>query len=74
MQLLLEPILAVDVAGDDEGDDVVTCCVHHRGGRIDEVAEGNGYRVGDGLLIREEDGADNKLARTAAAGNAGHRD
>lgn len=71
-QLLLQPILAVDVARDDEGDDVVARGVDHGRGGIDEIAERERDGEGDRQMVREEDGAQNQLARAAAARDAGH--
>ena len=72
MDLILEPVLAVDETLDDEGSDIVACGVQHGGGRIDQVAQGDGDGVGNGHLVGEEDGAQNQFAGAAAAGNAGH--
>lgn len=71
---LVQPILAVREAGDDEGHHIVAGGVDHGGGRIDQVADGDqdGERQLD--LVGEEDGADDVLADVAAAGDAGHTD
>ena len=65
LKLFLEPILAVDEAGDDERDNIVAGGVDHRCGRIDQVAEGQRERECDRQMIREEDRAEHELARTA---------
>ena len=68
----MQPVLAVHIAGDDEGHHVVAGGVDHGGRGIDQVADGQGDGVGDGQLVGEEDGADHQLARAAAAGDAAH--
>ena len=72
MELLLEPILAVHKAGDDEGGHIVAGGVDHGGGGVDQVGQGDGDGIGDGQLLREEHGAEDQVAGTAAAGDAGH--
>ena len=70
----MQPVFAVNIAGDDEGDNVIAGRVDHRRGGIDQIAERQRDGEGDGQMIREEDRAQNQLARAAAAGDAGHGD
>ena len=71
MQLLLKPILAVNIAGDDEGDDVVTGGIDHGCRGIDQIAQSKRYGIGNGKIVGEEDRAEHKLAGSAAAMNDG---
>lgn len=72
--LFLEPILAFNEAGDDVGRNIVTCGVDHGCGRIDEVSDCKSYGEGYCKLVGEEQSAEHKLARTAAAGDTAHCD
>ena len=74
MKLFLQPVFSIHKTGNDVARHIVAGSVDHRCRGIHEVAEGKSNRVSNGQLIREEDGAQNQLARTAAAGNAGHGD
>lgn len=73
-KFFLEPILAVDIALNDEGNNIVARCVYHGCGRIDEVAQSQCNGECDCEVVGEEQRAQNELTRAAAAGNAAHCD
>ena len=51
-QPLLQPVFAVNIAGDDEGDNVIAGRVEHRRGGIDQIAERQRDGEGDGQMIQ----------------------
>ena len=73
-KLFLEPILAVNIAFNDEGYNIVACGVDHGCRGIYEVAEGKCDGECNCELIGEEQRAENKLAGTAAARDTAHCD
>ena len=74
MKLFLQPVLSVHKTGNDVARNIVAGGIDHCCRGIHEVAESQRNRISDCKLIREEDGAQHQLARTAATGDAGHGD
>ena len=72
VQLLLQPILTVHIAGHDEGYHIVACGIDHGGGGIHQIADSQRDGVRDGQLVREEDGANHQFAGTASARDTTH--
>ena len=72
LKLFLEPILAVDIAFNNEGGNVVACGVDHGCGRIDQITQSKSNGEGNCQLVGEEDGAENKLSCTATSGDTAH--
>ena len=73
VQLLLQPVLTVHIAGHDERYHIVACGIDHGGGRIHQIADSQRDGVRDGQLVREEDGANHQFAGTASARDLPHR-
>ena len=70
VQLLLQPVFAVYIAGDDIAGNIVAGGIDHGGRGVHQVADGLGDGEGDGQLLGEEQRAEHQLAGAAAAGAA----
>ena len=70
--LLLEPVLALDEAGNYHGCHSVAGGIYAGSGRIHQRADGGDYGEGDAHLFGEEQGYYDHLPYEAAAGHAGH--